>query len=172
MFLLKKNPPTFCCFKKKLYLCIAIEKNNGSIAQLNRAFDYGSKGYRFESYWSHSEAREGQSHDWPSFFCIPSFTIHHSPFNIQHSTFNIHLSPSNKNKGSTPTAPPLFNPVVPESIIRSVCDSEYAWALRVRGASACWPHTHCMSPRRRTPGYRPRRRGCAYRYGRGTSGHG
>ena len=52
---LKKNSPTFCCFKKKLYLCIAIEKNNGSIAQLNRAFDYGSKGYRFESYWSHSK---------------------------------------------------------------------------------------------------------------------
>ena len=60
---LKKNPCTVCVFKKKLYLCIAIEKNNGSIAQLNRAFDYGSKGYRFESYWSHSEAREGQSHD-------------------------------------------------------------------------------------------------------------
>ena len=44
-----------CSIKKKLYLCIAIEKNNGSIAQLNRAFDYGSKGYRFESYWSHSK---------------------------------------------------------------------------------------------------------------------
>ncbi len=88
MFFLKKNPPTFCCFKKKLYLCIAIEKNNGSIAQLNRAFDYGSKGYRFESYWSHSEAREGQSHDWPSFFAYPPspFTIHHSTINIQHST--------------------------------------------------------------------------------------
>ena len=27
--------------------------NNGSLAQLNRAFDYGSKGYRFESYRSH-----------------------------------------------------------------------------------------------------------------------
>ena len=38
-----------------MYLCIAIEKDNGSIAQLNRAFDYGSKGYRFESYWSHSK---------------------------------------------------------------------------------------------------------------------
>ena len=25
----------------------------GSLAQLNRAFDYGSKGYRFESYWDH-----------------------------------------------------------------------------------------------------------------------
>ena len=53
----KKSLQTFCSSKKKLYLCIAIEKNNGSIAQLNRAFDYGSKGYRFESYWSHSEAR-------------------------------------------------------------------------------------------------------------------
>ena len=30
---------------------------NGSLAQLNRAFDYGSKGYRFESYWDH-EASE------------------------------------------------------------------------------------------------------------------
>ena len=29
-------------------------RNNGSLAQLNRAFDYGSKGYRFESYRSHS----------------------------------------------------------------------------------------------------------------------
>ena len=45
----------FCSLKKRQYLCIAIEKNNGSIAQLNRAFDYGSKGYRFESYWSHSK---------------------------------------------------------------------------------------------------------------------
>ena len=28
---------------------------NGSLAQLNRAFDYGSKGYRFESYRSHTQ---------------------------------------------------------------------------------------------------------------------
>ena len=52
---LQKKSQMFCSIKKKLYLCIAIEKNNGSIAQLNRAFDYGSKGYRFESYWSHSK---------------------------------------------------------------------------------------------------------------------
>ena len=52
---MQKKRHTFCQIKKKLYLCIAIEKNNGSIAQLNRAFDYGSKGYRFESYWSHSK---------------------------------------------------------------------------------------------------------------------
>ena len=30
---------------------------NGSLAQLNRAFDYGSKGYRFESYRSHTRVR-------------------------------------------------------------------------------------------------------------------
>ena len=59
-FFCKKNSETFCSYKKTHYLCIAIEKNNGSIAQLNRAFDYGSKGYRFESYWSHSEARDEQ----------------------------------------------------------------------------------------------------------------
>ena len=51
----------FVRFIKNQYLCTAIEKDNGSIAQLNRAFDYGSKGYRFESYWSHSEARGEQS---------------------------------------------------------------------------------------------------------------
>ena len=30
---------------------------NGSLAQLNRAFDYGSKGYRFESYRSHTRVQ-------------------------------------------------------------------------------------------------------------------
>ena len=54
-FFRKKKAHKFCSIKKKLYLCIAIEKQHGSIAQLNRAFDYGSKGYRFESYWSHSK---------------------------------------------------------------------------------------------------------------------
>ena len=33
-------------------------RNNGSLAQLNRVFDYGSKGYRFESYRSHSFGSE------------------------------------------------------------------------------------------------------------------
>ena len=33
---------------------------NGSLAQLNRAFDYGSKGYRFESYRSHFFAEIAQ----------------------------------------------------------------------------------------------------------------
>ena len=35
-------------------------RNNGSLAQLNRAFDYGSKGYRFESYRSHSSVFEAE----------------------------------------------------------------------------------------------------------------
>ena len=30
----------------------------GSLAQLNRAFDYGSKGYRFESYASHKDNKK------------------------------------------------------------------------------------------------------------------
>ena len=72
---LKKNVDTFCCFKNKQYLCIAIEKNNGSIAQLNRAFDYGSKGYRFESYWSHSEARSEHPSVVRFFFCICSLSF-------------------------------------------------------------------------------------------------
>ena len=32
-------------------------RKTGSLAQLNRAFDYGSKGYRFESCGSHKEKR-------------------------------------------------------------------------------------------------------------------
>ena len=35
-------------------------RNKGSLAQLNRAFDYGSKGYRFESYRSHFFAEIAQ----------------------------------------------------------------------------------------------------------------
>ena len=32
-------------------------RKTGSLAQLNRAFDYGSKGYRFESCGDHKDAR-------------------------------------------------------------------------------------------------------------------
>ena len=35
------------------YLCTRNQKKQGSLAQLNRASDYGSEGYRFESYASH-----------------------------------------------------------------------------------------------------------------------
>ena len=45
---LKKVVLKFGRFKKSAYLCIAIKKN-GPVAQLNRASDYGSEGYRFES---------------------------------------------------------------------------------------------------------------------------
>ena len=49
---LKKYLISFGGFKKTVYLCIAIKKN-GPVAQLNRASDYGSEGYRFESCRGH-----------------------------------------------------------------------------------------------------------------------
>ena len=36
-------------------------RKTGSLAQLNRAFDYGSKGYRFESCGSHKMKRPTDS---------------------------------------------------------------------------------------------------------------
>ncbi len=36
-------------------MCLQRIEAYGSLAQLNRASDYGSEGYRFESYRSHSE---------------------------------------------------------------------------------------------------------------------
>ena len=41
------QPPCLSFFKGLVFI--------GRVAQLNRAFDYGSKGYRFESYRSHKE---------------------------------------------------------------------------------------------------------------------
>ena len=32
--------------------------NNAPIAQLDRAFDYGSKGYGFDSYWAHHNGKQ------------------------------------------------------------------------------------------------------------------
>ena len=57
-----------------MYLCIAFEKSTsvklktkfGSLAQLNRASDYGSEGYRFESCRSHKS--KGIKFD--SLFCF------------------------------------------------------------------------------------------------------
>ena len=50
-----------------MYLCIAFEKSTsvklkkfGSLAQLNRASDYGSEGYRFESCRSHKKKESKQ----------------------------------------------------------------------------------------------------------------
>ena len=47
-----------CIIQKCAYLCNAIKGNkldkaNGFVAQLNRASDYGSEGYRFESCRGH-----------------------------------------------------------------------------------------------------------------------
>ena len=41
---------------------ISEHEEYGSLAQLNRAFDYGSKGYRFESYASHTRKRCKEIH--------------------------------------------------------------------------------------------------------------
>ena len=63
----KKVGETFGGVNKKPYLCtrnsemtlmlitIANHLWNGSVAQLNRALDYGSRGYRFESCRNHKE---------------------------------------------------------------------------------------------------------------------
>ena len=40
-----------------MYFC-GLQKSNGPLAQLNRAFDYGSKGCRFESCRGHKEKAE------------------------------------------------------------------------------------------------------------------
>ena len=49
---------------KKGSIFAPLKRNNGPLAQLNRAFDYGSKGYRFEScrdYLRESQSVEIQS---------------------------------------------------------------------------------------------------------------
>ena len=43
------------------YLCKRNQKKQGSLAQLNRASDYGSEGYRFESYASHPKEKGDRS---------------------------------------------------------------------------------------------------------------
>ena len=49
-------------------LTFATEKQReGSLAQLNRAFDYGSKGYRFESYRSHKKKASSRRTPFLSF---------------------------------------------------------------------------------------------------------
>ncbi len=50
-FLWKYFSKLFCRFQNLPYLCNRKRKRIGSIAQLNRASDYGSEGYRFESCW-------------------------------------------------------------------------------------------------------------------------
>ena len=50
---IKKIQIFLCSIKKSLYFCN--HKTDGSVAQLNRASDYGSEGYRFESCRSHKD---------------------------------------------------------------------------------------------------------------------
>ena len=45
-----------CIFANEIFR-ESSRKVNGSVAQLNRASDYGSEGYRFESCRGHKEAR-------------------------------------------------------------------------------------------------------------------
>ena len=62
----KKNLQKFWWLKKKLYLCTrqtTTTQNNGLVAQLNRASDSGSEGYRFES------CRDHKGTQMSSFFC-------------------------------------------------------------------------------------------------------
>ena len=60
----KKIWEKFGGFRKKLYLCTRNSEmiclRNGSVAQLNRALDYGSRGCGFESHRNHKEAVFGQ----------------------------------------------------------------------------------------------------------------
>ncbi len=70
----KKSTETFGHNKKTCYLCIAIKKN-GSVAQLNRASDYGSEGYRFESCRSHKERQHRKK--------LPLFVFIKSLFKIK-----------------------------------------------------------------------------------------
>ena len=49
----------------------ALKTKNGPLAQLNRAFDYGSKGYRFESCRDHlKDAQSLRNQSVAFLFCI------------------------------------------------------------------------------------------------------
>ena len=52
---MKKTSEKTCRIKNNTYLCTHQTKGHGSVAQLNRASDYGSEGYRFESCRSHEK---------------------------------------------------------------------------------------------------------------------
>ena len=54
----------------------ALKTKNGPLAQLNRAFDYGSKGYRFESCRDHlkkTQSLRNQSVAFFYFVCLSCF---------------------------------------------------------------------------------------------------
>ena len=59
-FFSKKVSKKFGQFEKSVYLCTRKSDNeelNGSVAQLNRASDYGSEGCGFESRRNHEKAK-------------------------------------------------------------------------------------------------------------------
>ena len=64
---MKKTSEKTCRIKNNTYLCTRKTKGHGSVAQLNRASDYGSEGYRFESCRSHTKKRLNLQ---PLFFII------------------------------------------------------------------------------------------------------
>ena len=68
---MKKSVEKFCTFQKLQYLCTrqtTTTTTNGLVAQLNRASDYGSEGYRFESCRDHK--KESKLKHLLSFFHI------------------------------------------------------------------------------------------------------
>ena len=75
--------------------------NNGSVAQLNRALDYGSRGYRFESCRNHIEDILTVS----SFFCVRVqrqrgglTPVHNQP--LPHPNYSLTPNPSPSGEGS------------------------------------------------------------------------
>ena len=54
-FFLKKESKTLADSKKVTTFAPVKQKGHGSVAQLNRASDYGSEGYRFESCRNHEK---------------------------------------------------------------------------------------------------------------------
>ena len=66
----KKKLESFGSSDFSRYLCTRLKKY-GSVAQLNRASDYGSEGYRFESCRSHNRAKENFTLCRVLFFVCP-----------------------------------------------------------------------------------------------------
>ena len=60
----------FWSFQKMLLPLHSQFENEGSVAQLNRASDYGSEGYRFESCRSHKTLKTSKVHFGSFFLCF------------------------------------------------------------------------------------------------------
>ena len=55
LFVEKNEKKYRVCYTIEFFCIFAVTKSNGPLAQLNRVFDYGSKGYRFESCRGHEK---------------------------------------------------------------------------------------------------------------------